>query len=266
VEDKLLNHLAAQAGQLLRNVQLTSELQARLEQISAQAAELRASRQRIVAAQDAERQRLERNIHDGAQQHLVALAVKLRLASALAKRDPAKARRSLQELKNQTADALQTLRDLAQGIYPPKLREHGLVEALAPQARVIGEGVGRFDPEVEAGVYFCCLEAIQNATKYAKASQVRVELREKDNQLVFAVIDDGAGFEPSKVSTGKGVQNMKDRISSLGGVLSLESHPGKGTTVSGRLPLTTPSLVVGRAGEGALPPVQLLQHGSQRLD
>jgi signal transduction histidine kinase len=245
VEEKLLNDLAAQTGQVLRNVRLTAELQGRLDEISDQALELRASRQRIVAVQDAERQRLERNIHDGAQQHLVALAVKLRLAATLAKRDPEKARRSLRELEAQTADARQTLRDLAQGIYPPALRKGGLVEALRTHTEVTADGIGRYDPEIEAGVYFSCLEALQNASKYAKASRVRVDLRQRDGQLSFSVLDDGVGFDPATASTGTGVQNMKDRVASLGGRLVLESQPGKGTTVSGSLPLFEQS-----AGDG----------------
>jgi signal transduction histidine kinase len=241
VEEKLLKHLASQAGQVLRNVRLASELQARLDEISAQAVELRASRQRIVSVQDAERRRLERNIHDGAQQHLVALAVKLRLAATLAKRDPAKAQRLLKELDAQTVDARQTLRDLAQGIYPPALRERGLVEALHVHAPVTAEGVGRYDAELEAGIYFCCLEAIQNATKYARASQVTVRLRQQNGHLEFSVIDDGNGFDPTTVVIGTGVQNMKDRVASLGGRLSLQSKPGKGTIVSALLPLSAPA-------------------------
>lgn len=237
VEQKLVDDLAAQTGHVLRNVRLTSELQARLDDSSAQAEELRSSRQRIVAAQDAERQRLERNIHDGAQQHLVALAVKLRLASTMARRDPAKARRSLEELKAQTADALRTLRELAQGLYPPALREGGLVEALRAHALVSAEGVVRYDPELEAAVYFCCLEAIQNATKYANATQVRVDLRHRQGELIFAVVDDGVGFDTTEASNGRGLQNMTDRIASLGGVLLLESKPGRGTRVTGRLPV-----------------------------
>jgi signal transduction histidine kinase len=237
VEEKLLDDLAAQAGQVLQNVRLTAELQARLDEISNQALELRASRQRIVAVQDAERRRLERNIHDGAQQHLVALAVKLRLAAMLARRDPEKARRSLRELETQTADARQTLRDLAQGIYPPALRKGGLVEALRTHAEVTAEGIERYHPEIEAGVYFSCLEALQNATKYAKASHVRVDLRQRNGTLRFKVIDDGVGFDLEATALGTGVQNMKDRVASLGGRLTLESHPGKGTTVEGLLPL-----------------------------
>lgn len=237
VEDKLVSDLASQAGQVLRNVRLTSELKARLREISSQAIELRASRQRIVAAQDLERRRLERNIHDGAQQHLVALAVKLRLAATLAKRDPEKVRGSLKELEAQTSEARQTLRDLAQGIYPPALRKGGLVEALRAHAEVTTDGIGRYDPEIEAGIYFACLEAVQNATKYAKASSVRVDLRQQNGTLTFKVIDDGVGFDPVAASIGTGVQNMKDRVASLGGRLNLDSQPGRGTTVSGSLPL-----------------------------
>lgn len=236
VEEKLLSDLAAQAGQMLRNVQLTAELQARLREIAAQATELRASRQRIVAAQDAERRRLERNIHDGAQQHLVALAVKLRLAATLAKRDPEKARQSLADLEAQTGDALRTLRDLAQGIYPPALREQGLVEALRPHAVVAASGIGRYDPEIEAAIYFCCLEALQNAAKHAGASIVRVELQQSDGHLHFSVVDDGVGFVPTAVNA-SGLQNMKDRVASVGGSLTVDSRPGEGTVVSGDVPV-----------------------------
>jgi signal transduction histidine kinase len=243
VEGKLMTDLAAQAGQVLRNVRLTSELQARLNEISAQAVELRASRQRIVAVQDAERRRLEQNIHDGAQQHLVALTVRLRLAATLAGQDPTKAHAALRGLEVQAANGLQTLRDLAQGIYPSALRQGGLIEALQVHAPVVATGVGRYDPEVEAGVYFCCLEALQNATKHAKAMQVRIKLEHQNGHLTFMVVDDGAGFDPQKTSTGAGLQNMQDRVASLGGQVSLESQPGKGTTVSGWFPVGARSAV-----------------------
>jgi signal transduction histidine kinase len=237
IEQTLLDDLAAQAGQVLRNVQLTADLQARLLQISEQAAELQASRQRIVATQDDERRRLERNIHDGAQQHLVALAVKLRLAATFAKRDPEKALRVVRELENQTEQALQTLRDLAQGIYPAALREHGLAEALRPHALVQADGVGRYDPEVEAAAYFCCLEAVQNAAKHAKASRVVIKLRDRGGELLFSVADDGAGFDTDHAGVGVGLQNMKDRIASVGGSVHVESRRGVGTTVSGAIPI-----------------------------
>ncbi len=159
VEDDLLKNLAAQAGLVLRNVRLTAELRARFEDISQQAAELRTSRQRIVAAQDAERRRLERNIHDGAQQNLVALTVKLRLAASLAKRDPQRARDSAKALVAESDQALETLRTLAQGIYPPLLRDQGLVAAvrvaadkMAVPATVRADLPNRYLPEVEAAV------------------------------------------------------------------------------------------------------------------
>jgi signal transduction histidine kinase len=240
VEDRLVSDVAAQAGQVLRNVRLTSELRARVQQITRQSQELRASRQRIVATQDAERRRLERNIHDGAQQHLVALAVKLRLAAMTVKRDPETARRSIEELTVQIDDALTTLRDLAHGIYPQALVEGGLVMALGQHARVNADGVGRFHPEIEAAVYFCCLEALQNAAKHAGATEIRIDLREWDGSLLFAVTDNGRGFDPHRVRAGSGLQNMQDRISALGGNLRLDSAPGRGATVTGVLPLRAP--------------------------
>ncbi len=237
VEEKLLSDLAAQAGLVLRNVRLTAELQARLNQISRQAAELRASRQRIVAAQDAERRRLERNIHDGAQQNLVALSVKLRLAATLAKRDPERARQAVTQLERETEQALGTLRDLARGIYPPLLREKGLVEALKVHAPITAGGVGRYDQDIEAAVYFSCLEALQNVAKHAKASAVRVDLRQTDGTLTFVVSDDGVGFDPERTVQGSGLQNMADRVEAVGGDLEVVAAHGSGTTVRGRIPV-----------------------------
>ncbi|MFN2452498.1 MAG: ATP-binding protein [Candidatus Dormibacteria bacterium] len=237
VERSLLTDLAAQAGPVLHNVLLDSELETRLDEMSRQALELRASRQRIVAAQDAERRKLERNIHDGAQQHLVALAVKLRLAATLAARNPERARPMLAELRGETTQALETLRDLARGIYPPLLRERGLVAALGHHATVDAEGLGRYDPELEAAVYFCCLEALQNAAKYAQAGRVLIRLRERNGTLSFTVEDDGRGFDPAAAGGGMGMRNMADRIATAGGELVVESRPGSGTTVRGRLPV-----------------------------
>jgi signal transduction histidine kinase len=244
VEEKLLADLAAQAGQVLRNVRLTADLQARLQQISTQAADLRESRQRIVAAQDAERRRLERNIHDGAQQHLVALAVKLRLTATLARRDAARARPSIDDLRRQTRDALETLRTIAAGLYPPALRDGGIATALRAQAmlatvplEVIDHLSGRYPEDLEAAVYFCCQEAIQNAVKHARASRITVRLADQDGGLTFSVSDDGHGFDPSTARRGAGMQNMTDRIAAAGGLLEVVSGEGKGAIVSGRIPL-----------------------------
>ena len=229
-KEKLVRDLASQAGLVLRNVRLIEEL--------------RASRRRLVAAQDAERRRLERNIHDGAQQQLVALAVKLRLTEQLVERDPAKAREMLSQLQEQTHDALEDLRDLARGIYPPLLADKGLTAALEAQARKVSvpvvveaDSIGRYGQEIEAAVYFCCLEALQNVAKYASASSVAIGLSDDGRALSFEVRDDGAGFDPSTTRSGTGLQGMADRLEAIGGALSISSEPGAGTTVAGRLPI-----------------------------
>ncbi len=237
VEEKLLDDLAQQAGLVLKNVRLTADLQRRLE-------ELRASRQRLVAAQDAERRRLERNLHDGAQQHLVALKVKLGLAEMLAARDPEKAKATIEQLKGDADEALETLRDLARGIYPPLLAEKGLAVALESQAgkatvpvRVVAEGIGRYSQDVEATVYFCVLEALQNIQKYAEAASATVRLHDADGVLHFEVEDDGCGFDPTTTPKGSGLTNMRDRVDALAGTVEVASTPGQGTRLSGALPL-----------------------------
>ena len=183
IEIKLMDDLAHQAGLVLKNVGLTADLQARL-------VDLRASAQRLVAAQDDERRKLERNLHDGAQQHLVAIKVKLGLAEMLATRDPEKARAAVAELKHDADEALETLRDLARGIYPPLLADKGLPTALQAQARkatlpvtVEADGIGRYPQDIEAALYFCILEALQNIQKHARASSATVRLREEGDQL-----------------------------------------------------------------------------------
>jgi signal transduction histidine kinase len=235
-EEKLLADLASQAGLVLRNVRLTADLRARLE-------ELRTSRERLVTAQDEERRKLERNLHDGAQQQLVALAVKARLADAFVGKDAEKERAMLGELQEGLTDALDTLRDLARGIYPPLLADKGLMAAIEGQARksplpieVTAERVLRYAQETEAAVYFCCLEALQNVAKYANASRVTIRLWSEDGELLFSVTDDGRGFDKAHVSLGAGLQNMSDRLAALGGSVELESEPGRGTTVTGRVP------------------------------
>jgi signal transduction histidine kinase len=236
-EGKLVDDLAAQAGLVLRNVGLTEELRANLE-------ELRASRQRIVAAQDAAARRLERNIHDGAQQQLVALAVKLRLMGSLIGRDAAKERELAAQLLGEAQDALENVRDLARGIYPPLLQDAGLLAALEAQARkspmpvtVEADGLSRLPQEQEAALYFCTLEALQNVAKYAGATRVAVRLREEDGHVSFEVTDDGVGFDPKSSGYGTGLQGMADRLAALAGELTVTSSPGAGTTVRGRVPV-----------------------------
>jgi signal transduction histidine kinase len=237
VEEKLLADLAAQAGLVLKNVGLSAELMARLE-------DLRASRQRLVAAQDEERRRLERNLHDGAQQNLVALKVKLGLAEMFAEKDAARAKVTLNELKADADEALATLRDLARGIYPPLLADQGLAAALEAQARkapipvaVTAEGVGRYPEDVEAALYFCCLEALQNTAKYAHATTATVRLSASDEELRVIVEDDGRGFDSGSTRKGSGLQNMEDRLDALGGTVEVASTPASGTTITARVPV-----------------------------
>jgi signal transduction histidine kinase len=227
-KEKLIRDMAAQAGLVLRNVRLIEDL--------------RESRRRIVSAQDERARALERNIHDGAQQQLVALSVKLRLAEGMVERDPAKARELLSELQAQTGETLEDLRDLARGIYPPLLADKGLPAALESQARrsplpvtVEPDGVGRYGQDVESAVYFCCLEALNNVAKYAEATAVEIRLRQSDGELRFEVVDDGRGFDTASKGSGTGLQGMADRLDAIGGVLEVRSAPGAGTTVSGRL-------------------------------
>jgi signal transduction histidine kinase len=237
-QERLLQDLAAQAGLVLRNVGLTADLRARLE-------ELRASRQRLVTAQDEERRRIERNLHDGAQQQLVALAVRLRMAGMSAERESAPTTREmLQGLQADAQASLETLRDLARGIYPPLLADQGLTAALEAQARkapvpvaVEANMAARHSQDAEAAVYFCCLEALQNAAKYAPEASVTITLSERDGELTFSVRDTGPGFDPSRTPRGSGLQNMADRLAVLGGAIEIGSAPGEGTTVTGRLPV-----------------------------
>jgi signal transduction histidine kinase len=229
-DEKLLTDVASQAGLVLRNVGLIEEL--------------RASRQRLVAAQDEERRKIERNLHDGVQQQLVALNVQLGLLARLGERDPSQAVEMAEQLQSRAAEALDDLRDLARGIYPPLLADKGLGAALEGQARkaampvvVETDGVGRYDQPVEAAVYFCTLEALNNVAKYAGASSATVSLQQRNGQLTFTVTDDGAGFDVDVTSRGTGLQGMADRLDSIGGTLRVTSAPGAGTSVSGSVPI-----------------------------
>ena len=205
--------------------------------------ELRQSRARVVAATDRERRRIERDLHDGAQQRLISIGIGLAGATAVLRTDPDKATTELTELRRQLHLAHDEVRSLAQGVYPPVLSEHGLVEALRsavdryPLPLTLDlQDPGRHSSEVEAAVYFCCVEAVQNAAKHSRATKVRVSLGVDAGEVWFTVQDDGTGFERRGLATG-GMVNMQDRLGASGGTLRIDSAPGSGTTVRGTVPV-----------------------------
>jgi signal transduction histidine kinase len=243
-DDRVLTELARQVGLALHNARLDTELQTTLDELRRQAQELRESRARIVASGDAERRRVERNLHDGAQQSLVALAVTLRLARDTLADDPDGAAELLDQLAGDLRATIQELRDLAHGIYPPLLADSGLEQALRAaagrsplQVSVQAAGVSRYPPEVEAAVYFCCLEALQNAAKHAPAATVQVRVWEESGGLRFSVTDDGPGLDAAAAGRGHGFTNMADRLGAIGGTIRWQSEPGHGTQVQGSIPL-----------------------------
>jgi signal transduction histidine kinase len=247
-EDRVLSDLAREVGVALRNVQLDTTLQQTLAELRTQAAALRNSRARIVASGDAERRRLERNLHDGAQQNLVALAVNLRLARDMIEENPAGVAEILDHLMTDVQTTIQEVRELAHGIYPPLLMDGGLLPALRAAASRHPDDVSvkvetptRHPSDVEAAIYFCCLEALQNAGKHAAGARVRVRVWEAAGGLLFSVADDGPGFDVDTVASGHGFVNMVDRLGAIGGTVTWESARGEGTRVQGSLPLPTES-------------------------
>jgi len=245
-DDQALIDLARQVGLALHNVKLDSALQESLDEVKRQADELRASRARVVEAGDAQRRRIERDLHDGAQQHLVALAVSVNLVRQIADSDPDTAKAMLEQIGTDLQEAVQELRNLAHGIYPPLLMDRGLAEALSAAAGraalptgVEADGIGRYPQAVEAAVYFCCLEALQNAAKHAgEGAQAMITVREDEHALLFEVRDDGAGFDlATGAHHGHGFVNMSDRVGAIGGSITVESAPGHGTAIRGRIPL-----------------------------
>jgi signal transduction histidine kinase len=244
--DVRLEEVAREVGVAMNKARLDAALQQSLDQLRHQADELQASRGRLVVAADEERRRIERNLHDGAQQHLVAMAIKARLIEQVADQDPEKARLLTHQLQQDAAAALDELRALAHGIYPPLLSSRGLGEALSAACRraplpasVDIDGVGRFPAEVESAVYFCCLEALQNAGKYAgEGASASVRIWKEGDRLLFEVADDGAGFDKRSDELGAGLVNMRDRLGAVGGSLTLESSAGQGTRVKGAVPVS----------------------------
>jgi signal transduction histidine kinase len=232
-KQELVRDLASQAGLVLRNVGLIEQL--------------KESRRRIVTAQDARAKKLERDIHDGAQQQLIALAVKERLAASLIGKDDDRLRTMMEELQRATTDAVEELRDLARGIYPPLLADKGLGEAIRAQARkspvpitVECDAIGRYSQDVESAVYFSVLEALQNIAKYADAPSAKVTLAQANGEITFEIADEGRGFDRATAVRGTGLQGMADRLEAIGGELTIDSAPGHGTQVIGRIRVEEP--------------------------
>ncbi|WP_404380429.1 histidine kinase [Knoellia locipacati] len=247
VEERLFAGLAAQAGLVLKWVGLRAELDNRRAELLVRSEELKASRERLIETQDAERIRLERDLHDGAQQHLVALTVNLRLAHTIVNRSPTRAAALLSEQAVAAQVAIETLSALSRGIYPRQLADHGLGVAL--RAAVAGgvmpvniytDGLSRPPAQVEAALYFCCMEAVQNAAKHSAASAVSVRVDEGPDSWQLTVTDNGTGFDQTRAAgaSGAGLANMLDRLDAVGGTVKVESSGGTGTTVTALVPRT----------------------------
>ncbi len=220
------------------------ENQRLISRVEASTREVRESRARIIASADRERRRIERDLHDGAQQQLVALRIQLELMSETLEDDPARARRRLHTLGDDVEATLDSIRSLAHGVYPALLEARGLEGALRSAAgnvpietTVLPDGTGRYSPEIESAVYFCCLEAMQNASKHAAGAHLVTVSLERAGRLRFEVRDDGCGFDPGAMADGAGLTNMRDRLAALGGELEVTSAPGEGTVVAGSVPV-----------------------------
>ena len=244
-EGDLSQRLIASYGDELDEI--VHEFNEMTEQLSAHDSELRASRARIVAAADESRRQVERDLHDGAQQYLVLMELKLGLLARGVAEHPKNAALAA-ELKSDLGNAMAELRDLAHGLYPAVLETEGLAAALRAAGgrsplpvSIDSDGLGRAAPDVEAAVYFCCLEAMQNAAKHAgEGASIAVKLGGVDGRLRFTVADNGSGYDTEALGTSHGLQNMVDRIGALGGELTIESTLGEGTRVSGSVPMESP--------------------------
>lgn len=239
-DHELVATIARQAALGIHNSRLAAELSARLDEIRRQAEELAASRVRIVQTQDAERRRIERNIHDGVQQEIVALVANVRLARNQLHRDPDLADATLAQLQHQARQTLEDLRELSRGIHPAVLTDRGLLEAIEERTSRLPLGVGieapaalrgvHFAPETDAAAYYFVCEALANVLKHALASHAIVRLHLEGDRLIIEVADDGVGFAPAEVS-GTGLRGLRDRIETASGSLRVTSRPGHGTAL-----------------------------------
>jgi signal transduction histidine kinase len=236
IDQRLISELAAGMGLALRNSLLTENLRHRVE-------ELRDSRRRIVEIQDRTRRQLERDLHDGAQQLLVALKVKLSLARRLATQSgAAQTSQILDGLTTEADSAIQAMRDLARSFYPPLLEAEGLPAAVTALARkaplpisVDTTGIDRYPQPIEATIYFCLVEALNNLIKHSRARSAHLSVRHQDDLLTFTISDDGTGFDPT--TRGNGLTNIADRLDAAGGNLNITSTPSHGTTLTGTIPV-----------------------------
>lgn len=236
--DRYIQAAGAVATMQLERARLDAELKA-------SQAELASSRIRLVEAADAERRRIERDLHDGIQQQLVGLRIKLDLAAEALKEDPVRGQQALGAVKVQMDNALEELRSLARGIYPPVLHEYGLASALRSIANrssipitIHAPGLPRFEDEVELAIYFACLEALQNIIKHAGPEPgATVTLWREESEIRFLVDDSGVGFDAETAIRGNGLTNMRDRMDAVGGTLEVVSQRGRGTSVQGAVPV-----------------------------
>jgi signal transduction histidine kinase len=248
-DHELLTSIGRQAALAIRNAALADELAQRLADIQHQARELTASRTRIVQAEEAGRRRIERDIHDGVQQELVALLAKARLARNQLGRSPEQAAATLAELQADARQALEDLRELVHGIHPPVLSDRGLLEAIEARVarlpidvRIEADGLARgarLPEEIEGAAYFLVCEGLVNTLKHASAQHASVRLAATPTSVRIEVIDDGQGFDPAAVAC-SGLRGLADRIEAVGGSLRVESRPGNGTCLGAELPSAAP--------------------------
>jgi signal transduction histidine kinase len=254
VEMSLLTHLAGQAGLFLKNAGLTADLQRTIT-------DLQASRRRIVHAEDEARRRIERDLHDGAQQHIVGLAFELAKMEKDLLTASGNVTTAVADLRLQAQQALDSVRELAHGVYPPLLADRGLGAALQAHSRRVGldvtieaKKIPRCPAELESAVYFCVLEALQNAQKHSHAHRVEIRLTQDGDDLTFSVSDDGEGFDfDGARQAGMGLASMTDRIAAESGILTIDSKPGGGTTIRGHLPMRNGSGATGSPREQRQP-------------